>query len=428
MTTEVLDAPAQAVTPAPTLSAVKVYNPIEQGIALLMEKHGAVLTTPPDVSTPKLLEAAKKNRQELVKFRTRVEATRKEEKAASLAYGQLVDSEAKRITAVAAPIEAAYTNAITAEEERLAEIERQAVERERQRKGALQARVDDIRGTVGKVAGQPVQTLETVIAELMSLPVDESFQEYQTAAAEAKAQALVQLEQMVAGARELERQRRELEQQRAEAARVDAIKAKMAETKDLLTTAAMARAAARILPLIERSKAVVIDDTYAEFREQATQELADVQAGLQGLYDTKVEQGKRAAELERVQQEQAQRQRDLDEQARLQAAAIKPTEPAPEPGPVAAALATTPDAVAPTPSDAAQEQWCCEVGKATNQQVCDQCEVVSSSHQADMAPVRSETQRPSDQEIVRAVAAAFGTTYLTALTWLEGLDFHELNR
>lgn len=344
MSDEVLD--------APTLSKVAVYNPIEAGIALLREKHGHVLTTAPDVSTAKALALTKSSKQELVKFRTRIEAARKQEKADSLAYGRLVDSEAARITAIAAPMEKAYDDAITAEETRLAVLEQEAQDRERERKRALQARVDDIRNTVATVAGKPLADLEVVIAELTALPVDATFEEYETAAADAKAATLARLDQMASGARELERQRRELEAQRAEATRVDAIKARIADITGLLATAAMARTAARLLPLIERCNAIRVDETFAEFVEQAEAEHARVLAGLQAIYDQKVADGKRAAELERQQQEQQATQARLDQQARDQeairhkqeAAAAVQSEPA----------ATTVAETAPEPSTPAE--------------------------------------------------------------------------
>lgn len=338
MSTEVLDAPA--------LSKVAVYNPIEAGIALLLEKHGAVLTAPPDVSTPKALALTKTSRQELVKFRTRIEAARKSEKEASLTYGRLVDSEAKRITAIAAPIEKAYDDAIVAEETRLAVLEQEAQERERARKQALQARVDDIRNTVATVAGKPLADLDVVIAELSALPVDATFEEYETAAAEAKATTLARLDQMASGAREYERKLRELEIQRSETARVEAIKVRIADITGLLATATMARTAARLLPLIERCNAIRIDESFAEFVEQAEGEHARVLAGLQAIYDQKVADGKRAAELERQQQEQQATQARLDQQAKDQEAIRHQQE-------AAAAVQTVPAATQVTESPAA---------------------------------------------------------------------------
>ena len=420
MNTEVID--------APTLSAVKVYNPIEQGIALLLDKHGHVLTAPPDVSTAKALARTKTNKQELVKFRTRIEAARKEEKKASLDYGRLVDSEAARITAIAAPIEKAYDDAIFAEETRQAVLEQKALEIEAARKRALQARVDDIRNTVVNVAGKPLADLEVVITELMALPVDTTFEEYQVAAAEAKAQALVKLDQMAASAREVERQRKELEAQRAEAARVAAITIKMADTRGLLTTAAMARSVARLLPLIERCKTIVIDDSYAEFQEQAAADHATTLAGLQTIYDQKVADGKRAAELERVQHEQQATQARLDQQARDQAAQrLRDEATASVSAPVAAV-------VTPAPSEAAepvlthpngQPMFSTSTFKDNGEPImldANGKRSVFCDLNDDMDPPTSRPMSPSDGEViaiaVQAVSNYFGMTPDDALSRL----------
>ena len=270
MNTEIID--------APTLSAVKVYNPIEQGIALLMEKHGHVITVPPDVSTPSAMNATRKNRMELVKFRTRIEAARKEEKAASLAYGRLVDSEAARITAIAAPIERAYDDAITAEEQRLDRIEQEEIEREQARRQALQARVDEIRNLAFAAVGKPLAYIEGAIAALTALNVDETFEEYKAAAVEARASTLTRLDGMVMAAREIERKNAELEAQRIEMERVR--------------------------------------------KEQAEAQRVEAERQRVEAERQRIEMEAQRAEIERVRREQAEAQARLDEQARLQAAEI----------------------------------------------------------------------------------------------------------
>lgn len=212
----------------PNLSKVAVYNPIEAGIALLLEKHGAVLTTPPDVSTPKALETTKKNRTEMVKFRTAIEAARVKEKAESLAYGKLVDSEAKRITAIAAPIELAYDTAITKEEARLEAIRQVEIEAERQRIAGHRARIQaikDVRETafLCRTSDRLKQLIDGMPARME--PTFEEFQDEALTAFNEVCTVLGQLhtakvEQEQAAA-ELARQQAELAQQRAEQERID---------------------------------------------------------------------------------------------------------------------------------------------------------------------------------------------------------------
>lgn len=218
----------QEVLEEPVLSKVAVFNPIEQGIALLMEKHGSVLTTPPDVSTAKAMEAAKRNRTEMVKFRTAIEAARKTEKEESLTYGRLVDSEAKRITLIAAPIEKAYDDAITAEEKRLEAIRQAGIEAERRRIAGHKARIQsikDVRETANLC--RTSARLQQLIDGMPAMVVQD-FEEFNDEAMTAFNEVCTVLgqlhtakvEQEVAAA-ELVRQQAELARQRAEQERID---------------------------------------------------------------------------------------------------------------------------------------------------------------------------------------------------------------
>ena len=79
-------------------------------------------------------------------WRLRVEEKRKELKADSLAYGRMVDSEAKRVTALLEPIEAHLTNEeeiVVREKERIKREEEERKHREEQAKAlAIQKRID----------------------------------------------------------------------------------------------------------------------------------------------------------------------------------------------------------------------------------------------------------------------------------------------
>ena len=218
----------QEVLEAPVLSKVTVFNPIEQGIALLMEKHGSVLKTPPDVSTAKAMEAAKHNRTEMVKFRTAIEAARKTEKEESLTYGRLVDSEAKRNTAIAAPIEKAYDDAIKAEEKRLEAIRQAEIETERRRIAGHKARIQsikDVRETANLC--RTSARLQQLIDGMPAMVVQE-FEEFNDEAMTAFNEVCTVLGQLYRAkveqeeaAAELVRQQAELAAQRAEQERID---------------------------------------------------------------------------------------------------------------------------------------------------------------------------------------------------------------
>ena len=220
MTQEVLDAPK---------SVVKIYNPIEAGITLMLEKHGHVLHTPPAVTdNPEALAQAKEGRKELAKFRSRLEKARKEEKAESLAYGRLVDSEAARIQAIATPLELAYAAPIEAEEKRLEAIREAEAEAERQRIAGHRARIRGIKdvretGAMCRTADRLKQLIDGMPARLT-----ESFEEFQAEAEGVYNETMAALQQLHAAkveaeaqALELKRQQEDLASQRAEQAARD---------------------------------------------------------------------------------------------------------------------------------------------------------------------------------------------------------------
>lgn len=230
----------------PGLSKVAVYNPIEAGIALLLDKHGHVLKTPPDVSTAKALALTKTNKQELVKFRTRIEAARKQEKADSLAYGRLVDSEAARITAIAAPLEAAYENAITAEEERIAAIERAKAEAERVRVTEIHNRIVAIRAFVGlALECRTSAMVESLIDKLCEMSA-EGFDEFAEEAEQARAATNTRLKE-ISDAKfleEKERARVKAEQEATAKAQQEQSRALAAQAEENARVAAANKAAA----------------------------------------------------------------------------------------------------------------------------------------------------------------------------------------
>lgn len=339
--TETIDEARPAAKPKADMSRVKAYNPIEAGIALMLDKHGEVLKVAPDVSTPKALKLAKENRQEMVKFRTTVEAVRKTSKAEALAYGRLVDSEAERITAIAAPIEKAYTDAIEAQERR-----------EQARKDALTLRIEEIRATPMRMLGKEIARIEQAIEALGTLPAD--FQEFQAQAEQVAADALTTLQSMAEKERELQRQRDALEAQRIEQERVQAIRSKIATITELLVTAQMCRTADRVQRLVDRCKSIAPDETFQELQGEAVAEHARVLGILESIQSAKADAEKQAADL--AAQREAQEARELELRQREAAAApvvisvapaVQPEPPAPEAidVPVPAVVESTPLAI-----------------------------------------------------------------------------------
>ena len=201
-------------------SKIEVYNPIAAGIALMLQKHGAILTAPIIVNgDAEKMAAAKEGRKELKKFRVSLEAKRKEEKAESLAYGRFVDSEAARIQAFATPLELAYDKSVTDEETRLDVIRDAELQIEQKRIDGHRARIQGIKdvretGAMCRTADRLKQLIDGMPARLT-----ESFEEFQAEAEAAHNETLTMLQQLHVAKVEAEAQAADLKRQQDELAR-----------------------------------------------------------------------------------------------------------------------------------------------------------------------------------------------------------------
>lgn len=333
MTQKVLDAPK---------SAVKIYNPIEEGISLMLEKHGHVLRTPPAVTgNPEALAQAKEGRKELAKFRTRLEGARKEAKAESLAYGRLVDSEAARIQAIATPLELAYAAPIEAEEKRLEAIREAELEAERQRVAGHRARIQGIRevretGAMCRTSDRLKQLIDGMPARL-----SEPFEEFQAEAEEAYSETTAMLQQLHAAKVEAESQAAELKRQQEDLARQCAEQAAR-ELADRQARAAE-EAAAQAKRKAEEDE---LAQRKAEFERQRVSSIAVQEAQL-AVLTMKQEELDRMLTSERNRNKAIAAIREEEAQAAQQAEAEAPT-PAPEVEAVPAKTEALPEAAAPS--------------------------------------------------------------------------------
>lgn len=352
MTQEILDAPK---------SVVKIYNPIEEGISLMLEKHGHVLHTPPAVTdNPEALAQAKEGHKELAKFRARLEGARKEAKAESLAYGRLVDSEAARIQAIATPLELAYAAPIEAEENRLEAIREAEIEAERQRIAGHRARIQGIKdvretGAMCRTADRLKQLIDGMPARLA-----EPFEEFQAEAEAAHNETLTMLHQLHAAKVEAEAQAADLKRQQDELARQRTEQA----ARDLADR--QARAAEEVAAQAKRKA------EEAEFAKRK----ADFEAQQQ---QARAAQEAQAAAL-------AAQQAEIEAQKAALAAPVVKVAPVAEP--VQAIEAPAP---APAP------------------------EVEAVPAKTESLP---EAAAPSAQQLVQAVAETFGVTMREARGWL----------
>lgn len=283
MSTITIDAPK---TTRPELIA---FNQRAEEIASLAEQylplkiHGLE-----DRKGYELVHAARMN---LVKFRTAIEAKRKELKADSLEYGRQVDAAAKVMTAQIAPIEA-HLEA----EESVVIAERDRVKREAElaKAAALQKRMDAL--------AEAGATINSFLVEGMTEP---QFAETLAKAQEAKAER----ERLA----EAERQRIAAE---AEARRLEA----EALAKERAELAAQRKA--------QEAEATAFAERQAAITRQQEAEAARIRAEQQKLIDAENAQN-RIAEMEQARKEAAEKsrieteQRLADEARRKQDAAEK---------------------------------------------------------------------------------------------------------
>lgn len=203
------------------------YNATAAALADLRSKYEKVLFP---VETPKGMKDALAARKELRDIRFGLEKMRKEIKEPALRRCQLIDSEAKEITARLTALEDPIDKQIKAEEQRkeAEKLERERVERERV--AAIRTKIDFIKRLPFDSANDSAEDIATTIDELEPLQIDDSYAEFTAEAQAAKEGALIALKtlhvttkareeeaaRLKAEREELDRQRAEIERMRAE--------------------------------------------------------------------------------------------------------------------------------------------------------------------------------------------------------------------
>lgn len=177
------------------------------------------------VETTKGMTDAKAARKELRDLRTGLEKLRKEIKAPALRRCQLIDTEAKDITAQLTKLEDPIDEQIKIEEERK-EREKQERERvERERAAEIKGRIDAIRALPGQSVRDTAEDLAATIKDLTDFEItSEVFAEFSEEATATKAQAIEELTGLMDAAKTREaaealvaQERAELERQKADA-------------------------------------------------------------------------------------------------------------------------------------------------------------------------------------------------------------------
>lgn len=199
-----------------------IIDRIESGFVSLAAAHPIDLAI--DVSTSKGMKEAVSARAAWRDPRIAVEKARKAAKAPVLELGRAIDARAAMLTTRLLEGEANYDDQIKAEEARK-EAEREAkVRQEVERVASLQERIGELRGAIAvcNTYAATADQIQRHITDLVAVPVDATFQEFQQQAEEAKASTLTTLRAMHADAVAREAETTRIAAEREELARLRA--------------------------------------------------------------------------------------------------------------------------------------------------------------------------------------------------------------
>ena len=198
-------APQGEHTETVALSRIPAFQPIELEIVRdILPLKGRQY----ELTTETGMVEAKADLKTITSYLTRLEQARKVTKDEPFRLCQLIDSEAKRISApVEEEIKEPLRAAIKDEEGRLAKIEAARVEAIRQRIAVISRR---------PAWGAKAADIRTMLNYAETVEIDAAFAELQDEATVAKAEALRDLRQMLQTAEQVERQQADLARQQEE--------------------------------------------------------------------------------------------------------------------------------------------------------------------------------------------------------------------
>jgi hypothetical protein len=297
MSTDLLEAPAKSQAPATVPFNTKpiVYGIAEKRIAELASMYLKLKVEGIEDKTG--LTVVHDARMTIKQHRVDIEKTRKALKEDALRYGQTVDAEAKRLTALLEPIEAH----LQAEEDRI------AAEKKRIREEAEQKRHEAVLARMNKLIGVNCTLFNYVQVQDMS---EEVFAEKLGEATEAHRVA-----QEKAAAEKAERARlAEIERQRVEAECLEQEQRRVEEDARREAEAELLR---KERAELEQRKAEEARQRH-EAEERAAQERADLERQRR---EQQAEAERLAAERRQLEEEQARRRQAEDEQREREAQA-----------------------------------------------------------------------------------------------------------
>lgn len=196
------------------------YTETERALTLLREQYGK----PFDVTTKAGMEAARAARRLIKSHRVALESARKEIKEPALRRCQLIDAEAKRITAELLALEQPIDAAIQAEERRVAQEKAERERIERERIADIHRRIAEIYATIAARANDDADRIDHALNVLESFDDYSDFNEFAEQAKEATQTVVAQLRTMMEQKRQAEAEAKAIAAERAEQARISRIK------------------------------------------------------------------------------------------------------------------------------------------------------------------------------------------------------------
>ena len=166
------------------------YNVPDAYISGLQDKYSTV----PSALTDDGYEACKAGHKEIRGIEIVVEKKRLELNSEARKHIKMVDSEARRIIDLLEPIRLPMTNA----KKEVDNAKKIAAEKESKRKHDIQQRLDGIVFAIGKCLGGSVESIRATMATVEAIDTTTGFDEFEDKATVAKADALTQLDEMVA--------------------------------------------------------------------------------------------------------------------------------------------------------------------------------------------------------------------------------------
>ncbi|WP_293000074.1 hypothetical protein [Nevskia sp.] len=426
--------PSALVTLDPEAYTAAVFNPF---VARVKAAKQTVAETPVyDITTKAGLATATKLRALFRKIRTEGDAERKLRTEPVTKIQKRLIEEFAKLKAEVEPFEARFDAEIEAENKRQEQVAEAKRQEEAARVAALQEKVRAIGARTAEAVGKTPDEIAAIRAEVMAIdPTEAEYEELAGAALRVQRETLVELDRLHAAAveqqrknEEAERNRLELERLRedkAKAERAAAIRERITGMKSLAEFESPAPASEVIKARI--AKAFEIDTSEDSFGDQV--EIA--QLVLNGVRDKlnvalvaamdreQAAATKAEAERQRLADERAKQQETERENAKLreQLAAAQRVASEREAAPTAAA---PPEPVSAVVEFTATKEYRA-FDDAPDVAAADVAEIVAGV--ADLPASPAIPKRPTDTEIVRAVADAFHVDSAIAKGWIRAINF-----